>query len=356
MEEIHNNTCDVNGIARTGSIEAMAALAANCVRNGLACPWDETTAATAAHHGHKELLVWLRQQSPPCPWDEKVYEYAARGGHLNVLEWALSLSSLSQEESSSSRKKLEWSENAWGKAARHGHLEVLKWAYNHPNEVSPWKTSSCCQQAAYGGHLHVLKWLRSCDPPAPWCEKTCSSAALKGNLECLQFARLNGCPWNGDTCARAARNGHLEVLQWARSHGCEWDERTCSEASAAGHLHILSWTQVQTEPAPLSADAVMSAAANGQLEILKWLRDADTCSPPCPWDHRACQVAAENSHFVVLKWLRSQSPPCPWRIEALQSMLLFRQQLDVLEWLEGEQLDMEAQRTYHINTPDPESS
>jgi hypothetical protein len=38
----------------------------------------------------------------------------------------------------------------------------------------------------------VLQWLRAND--APWDEWTCSSAALGGHLEVLQWLCANGCP------------------------------------------------------------------------------------------------------------------------------------------------------------------
>ena len=56
-----------------------------------------------------------------------------------------------------------------------------------------------------------------------WDADTCSSAALGGHLEVLQWARANGCPWNVDTCSYAAKGGHLETLQWARANGCPWN-------------------------------------------------------------------------------------------------------------------------------------
>ena len=52
------------------------------------------------------------------------------------------------------------------------------------------------------------------------------------------------------------------------------------------------------------------AAAEGNLHVLKWLREE--ANPPCPWDSRTCIRAAANGHLHVLKWLREEaSPPCP---------------------------------------------
>jgi ankyrin repeat protein len=51
-------------------------------------------------------------------------------------------------------------------------------------------------------------------------EDTCAYAALYGRLECLKYARENGCPWNALTCHYAAQNGHIECLKYARENGC----------------------------------------------------------------------------------------------------------------------------------------
>ena len=33
----------------------------------------------------------------------------------------------------------------------------------------------------------------------------------------------NGCPWNEYASAAAAKKGHLECLKYARENGCLWD-------------------------------------------------------------------------------------------------------------------------------------
>ena len=85
---------------------------------------------------------------------------------------------------------------------------------------------------------------------APWDEWTCAFAAMNGNLDCLKYAHEHGCPWNENTCiaarlewtlglsevrARArvslgrgdvlfaAYYGHLDCLKYARENGCPWD-------------------------------------------------------------------------------------------------------------------------------------
>jgi hypothetical protein len=66
-------------------------------------------------------------------------------------------------------------------------------------------------------------------------------------------------------CSEAAGNGQLEVLKYLRENGCPWGEDACS-----------------------------SAAGNGHLDVLKYLREYD-----CPWGEDACSSAAGNGHLEV---------------------------------------------------------
>jgi hypothetical protein len=61
-------------------------------------------------------------------------------------------------------------------------------------------------------------------------------------LECLQWARQNGCDWISDTCSAAAWNGHLKCLQWARQNGCDWGRNfSLAIANERGHSHVVEW-------------------------------------------------------------------------------------------------------------------
>ena len=102
--------------------------------------------------------------------------------------------------------------------ARYGHLDCLQWARANGCPWDKWT----CSYAAAGGHLEILQWARSQE--CPWNTLTCSYAAEGGHLELLQWARANGCPWNTYTCSGAAKHGHLDCLKWARENGCPWDQ------------------------------------------------------------------------------------------------------------------------------------
>ncbi len=122
-------------------------------------------------------------------------------------------------------------------SARNGNLDCLKWARENGCVLNKFT----CHNAAMYGHLDCLKWARenSCD----WNVYTCSFAAFYGHLDCLKYARENGCPWNERTCSTAAYNGHFDCLKWARENGCDWDKFTCSNAAENGHLDCLNYAK-----------------------------------------------------------------------------------------------------------------
>ncbi len=79
--------------------------------------------------------------------------------------------------------------------------------------------------------------------------QVCECAAKGGQLEVLQWARVNSCPWDWATCAWAARGGHMYVLQWAIENGCPWDWFECmSGAIEFEHLDMQAWLNENKAP------------------------------------------------------------------------------------------------------------
>ena len=103
-----------------------------------------------------------------------------------------------------------------------------------------------CDRAVYKGHLDCLIWARK--NGCPLVEKMCNNAAYNGHLDCLIWVRKNGCPWDEWTCTCAAYNGHLDCLIWARKNGCPWDAGTCKNALYEGHKNILKWIHKNGSP------------------------------------------------------------------------------------------------------------
>jgi hypothetical protein len=182
--------------------------------------------------------------------------------------------------------------------------------------------SQVCECAAKGGQLEVLQWARV--NGCPWDWATCAWAARGGHMYVLQWARANGCPWSDWTCARAAQGGHLEVLQWARANGCQWNHYTCSEAAEGGHLEVLQWARVNG--CPWNEETCSAAAYGGHLEVLLWAR-----ANGCPWDQTTCAAAAASGRIGVLQWAIENG--CPWDWFECMSGAIEFEHLDMQAWL-----------------------
>ena len=130
-----------------------------------------------------------------------------------------------------------------------------------------------CNSAARRGSVRLLKWARVNN--LVWSTRTCSFAAEYGHLPALKYLHANGCPWTWDTFSSAAGKGHLPVLKYSHENGCPWDSRTFHCAAHHGHLPALQYLH-----------------ENG-----------------CPWGDNTCRIAAYYEHWNCLKYAVDNKAP-----------------------------------------------
>ena len=123
-------------------------------------------------------------------------------------------------------------------------------------------------------------------------------------------------------CVWAAKEGQLEILKWLRENDFPWDEKTCRLAAGGGHLEILRWAH--SNGCPFDKKTRAWAAREGHLEVLQWLR-----ANGCPWNEETCESAAEGGHLETLQWAHSNG--CPWDRRTC-SHATKRRQLKVWKW------------------------
>ena len=186
--------------------------------------------------------------------------------------------------------------------------------------------------ASKSGHLDVVKWLRVQNPPCPWGEDVCSSAAGNGHLDVLQWARSQDppCRWGTWILFGAASKGHLAVLQYALYQDpvpLALTSLLCTQAAQDNQLEVLQWLRAQNPPCPWNTSVSLGAVSCDNFDVIKWLRAQD---PPCPWDEGVCMVAARLGNLDILRWARSQNPPCPWQ---RQYVLDCTTNQDVIDWI-----------------------
>ncbi|KAL6075637.1 Ankyrin repeat-containing domain [Balamuthia mandrillaris] len=135
----------------------------------------------------------------------------------------------------------------------------------------------------------------------------CSSMSL------LRWSLQNGYRLGENSSVAAAANGQLEVLRWLFSWPyCPYDATlVCFAAATHGHLKVLKWLRQRHICRKNTSTGWMAEAArHGHLEILQWARAEGF---PWPSQHGLplCAIAAASrGHLEVLKWLRRNR--CPW--------------------------------------------
>jgi hypothetical protein len=132
----------------------------------------------------------------------------------------------------------------------------------------------------------------------------CSNAAFHGALDVLAFARENGIPWDLDTCDGAAQGAKLDVLQWVIERGCPLETSACEVAAEVGHLDVLKFLRARDPPCPWGPRVAAGAAANGNLECLKWLHENG-----CEWDERVLKLGSRHNHAELCAWAVSAGAP-----------------------------------------------
>ncbi|KAL6045268.1 Ankyrin repeat domain-containing protein [Balamuthia mandrillaris] len=308
------------------------------VENG--CPLDRELCAAIAKEGQLELLRWARWNG--CPWDRRTIHNASGGGHLGVVRWAR-------------KNGCQWDEHACAAAAAHGHLEVLKWLHAHG---CPW-TEDTTDAAAEQGHFGVLKWAyehgcainwewifhyaarRANKAMLEWAKKTskirpsevCMDLSYAGDVELLCWARAKGFPFepvfDQSPCGAAAAEGHLDVLKWLRENDCPWyDTHAVAQAAVSGGLQVLQWLQ-EAQGELFDSNSLSGvctvAATQGKLKIVQWaFENGGSLS------HQVIDKAATGGHLELIKWARENG--CLWTPSAAANAAQMGH-LETLKWL-----------------------
>lgn len=135
-----------------------------------------------------------------------------------------------------------------------------------------------------------------------WSTNIISLIAKNGNVECLEYARENGCPWNSAVPMYAAEFGNLECLKYAYEHGCPWDELTPAFAAEFGNLACLEYAY--KHGCPWNEMTPMKAVMEGHLKCLIYAFENE-----CPCDERTLLYAKYFGHKDCLIYAYNHGCP-----------------------------------------------
>ena len=178
------------------------------------------------------------------------------------------------------------------------------------------------------GHCDLFKWLVT---NVRYDSTSFVEHAVKnGRLEILKYLNgtrnRNSCDYLFHyACRDAAANGHLDVLRYLREHFCLWDEYTYLGAAKGGHLDIIKYLHENKCPSDLDGYALKYAATNGDLVMIKYLHEIRF-----PWNTRVFQSAAKNGNIEILKYLYKNG--CPWN-EWAYTGPANKGDIDTIKWL-----------------------
>ena len=162
-----------------------------------------------------------------------------------------------------------------------GKLLLLKW-YCEKNKCKL-EDGWYYDKAIIRNDIKMLRWLKSKEAGGfGFNASLCALAAKKGNLEMLKLLRSGDlgeiCPWDIDTCKEAVKNGQLKILKWVR------DKKIHKE-------DICPWGDICTA----------LASEMGELDILLWLRNEKIHDKICPMDVEICLGMTTDSD--IRNWL-----------------------------------------------------
>lgn len=124
------------------------------------------------------------------------------------------------------------------------------------------------------GDLHYLQQLSRASLPTPGEFLLCELAAVRGQLQVLQWSQNEEPPWqiNAIRCAvLALEHGYQELLDWLRETfpGCLQDSCAELEAAGLGLVTALRCLKAHNPQSPWDSKTLLAAAMGGHMDALE---------------------------------------------------------------------------------------
>ncbi|KAJ3103882.1 hypothetical protein HDU97_009801 [Phlyctochytrium planicorne] len=184
-------------------------------------------------------------------------------------------------------------------AARNSHSEVIQDLHQHK-----WMRihSSCLEGAAASGNMDLVKYLARYTKITAEC---IAAAAEEGRLDVIKFLfkKMRGAKYVVQMAARggvakAARNGHIDVVKFLikKFPGQFYYTEAGVEAIKGGHVEILRLFRKQS-PIQHASSVVDAALARGDLRILRILTSKTL------YTNESIKDIASEGHLDIIQYL-----------------------------------------------------
>jgi len=148
--------------------------------------------------------------------------------------------------------------------------------------------------AAEKDYLSLIKYARNIG--INWNEKSCSTAAKYGNLNCLKYLIENDCPYDFEKIIfKVVKYGHLKCLIYLYEKGIEFPDNIFYIAIKYDKLDCLKY--VLNKKCEYKENGCEVAASYGNLDILVYLHERGFIL-----NRKTCIESAKNGFLDCLKY------------------------------------------------------
>ena len=223
-------------------------------------PFASVSSEIIAARGYSECLLFVLGKG--CSVDRTTCSVAAQHGHLSCLKAAYAHGC-----------ELTGVVNC---ASLHGEAECLQYALEQGCSI----TAETASFAERSGVVDCLR-LVHLHGGTITADNVGAAAAMRGNVECLEYVLQQSIVPTGHMCQMACTSGSMACLQILSAHGAIWNPRCAREASSRGYSECLQYVLDEgcfTEPiVPYTVtDCIKAATEGGHVQCLTILKALNT--------------------------------------------------------------------------------
>ena len=221
--------------------------------------------------------------------ERNLYMFAASAGNLLLLKFLtghrVTTASGKMIKSKRAMPVAQWAPGTTAFAALGGHREIVKWIVAQGGRLSTHTFINAGFSASpEQGVSELMRWLRAQSCPGLQSRGLAVSLAMRNNWKALQWARQMGCPLNDyNIMVYAAANGNLEMMKWLRGNGCSIQSDSEDTKNYAFYR------------------AALACRTKGHMDVVNYLHSCGCYD----LDH-LCSTAASVPSLKLLRWARSK--------------------------------------------------